>query len=280
MTTPPAPTPDPQDDPTVVPDPIAGAADQGHPDAELALPFKLEDIGDDFTLTGEEARQFLVTRQAQMQAGLTRKSQELAAERAAVASLAELNTALDSDDPEVWRPAMAELLARKQYVLPEDDETPDPDPDPEPDDPRDATIAELKAWKDQQEQAALTAAQQREESDAKATFDQHVVTEMQRISEETFRQKDVTKLPEDVVSDIVMHALNAPRLANGLPDFDAGLAKHLAVEEARHQRYLESKQVPHVAGGGSSGVPAPTPLKDMNDRMKRADAVASRHYTS
>lgn len=268
--------------PPVDPAPIADQPTTDNQDS-LELPFKIEDIAEDFTLTGEEARRWLQTRQAQMQAGLTRKTQELATQRSQLETWAERQARLESDDTEAKRQALNELLEPHGLQLPEDwvpgDPTEgEPIADGEVDDP---VVADLQRRLAAAEAREAQRAQTAEQAERERVFDEHVSTSMDKIAEK-LGLESVEKLDAEDQREIVGRALLAPRLANGLPDFDAGFASFLANQEriaaAERAKVLAAKDVPPVTGGGGSGVPAPQPLKSASDRLKRAAAVAGRHY--
>lgn len=239
------------------------------------LPFSLEDVNDEFTLTGDQARQWLTTRQAQLQAPLTRRSQELAVEREQVAALAELQARLDADDTKTS--ALQELALRAGIELDFGDEEPPPEQVYE--DPLEAEVAELRKWRAEQDGKAVEAEQATHRQSAELRFNEHAVSEMQRLAEGLGQSLD--EMPAHVKQDIVARALTAPKRPDGLPDFDAGFAAHLEYVElvaaASREKYATSKSNPNPGISGGSGV-AVTDLRNTQSRIAAALTAADRHY--
>lgn len=243
------------------------------------LPFKLDDITDDFTLTGEEARKWLLGRQAQLQAPVTRRQQELAQQAEQYAVYAELEQKLN--DPSTSLEAVMAFAKRAGIDLEVDGEDEEDDAE-EYTDPLEKEVAELRAWREQQEQEARTAAETAARTEAERQFDDHAVSEMTRIAAAMGTTLD--ELPDEDRDDIVARALVAPTLANGLPDFDAGLAQHLAYKEyvakLEAEKYTASKtggMNPGVNGGSGSSV---VDLRDTNQRLAAAMTAADKHYST
>jgi hypothetical protein len=256
----------------------AGAGNGNGENDSVELPFKLEEIGDDFTLSGPEARKWLTTRQAQMQAGYTRKSTELAEQRQAMQEKLALIEDLDSDDPKVARSALAQLVERFDFVLPDDDDDPAAAAaadagDQEPQTDLEARLAAIEARNQAQDQAET---QQQQEQ----RFNRHVVESLDAyaVSQGLEKAEDI---PEGDREAIISRAVALPRLEGGLLDFDAATAAHLAYVESLEadvrKRYVESKDVPNPGTvNGTSGDSA-VDLSDRPTRLKKADAIAGRH---
>lgn len=262
-------------EPQVTPDQAAGSqpADQAGTDdsPKLELPFKLEEIDENRTLTGAEAREFLRVREAQMQAAFTRSTQEVAELRKGLASRAELLEKLESDDPQVSREALSQLLDRFDLELPDDDDDEGVElSEPTVEERVQAVLAERDAAEAQRSEAE----RRRQE------FDAHVVSNMTAFAKEE-GVETIEDLPTHVREELLARAVAAPRLDNGLLDFDkakAGLlANREAIAAAEKQRYLATKDAPHVgAVTGPSGDKV-VDLTDRSTRLARAAAVAGRH---
>jgi hypothetical protein len=259
----------------VVEQPVVESTEQQH---EFELPFRLEDVNDEFSLEGQQAREWLTARQAQMQSAFTRKMQELGDQRKGVESLAEIQARLESEATRTQ--ALNELLEPYGFALPDDDEEPDDDiPGLDLDDPVAAELAELRAFKESLEAERQQQSEQQAQQQADETFQRHVVSEMSRVAGELGQK--VEDMPEHIKRDVVTRALALPKRPDGLPDFDAALASHLEfmqeVTKLDREAYLASKQVPTVPGGGGSGVPV-RDLTSQQDRLAAANAVAGRHF--
>lgn len=240
------------------------------------LPFKLDDITDDFTLTGEEARKWLLGRQAQLQAPVTRRQQELAQQAEQYAAYAELEQRLQ--DPSTSIDAL-KALAEMAGVDLDTGEEPEVET-PEYTDPLEAEVAALREWREQQETAAATQAETATRQQAEQEFEDFAVSEMERIAGSLGTTLDEMAVEDK--QDIVARALTSPTLANGLPDFDAGLAQHLAYQEyvatTKAEKYAASKtggMNPGVNGGSGSSV---VDLRDTNARLAAAMTAADKHY--
>lgn len=245
------------------------------------LPFRIEDIDDDFVLTGPDARKWAVARQAEMQAAMTRRTQEATALAEQLGERKELLDRLDSDDPTVSRQALGEFLAKHNLVLPDEDEGGEEEvEEPEGDlDPRVVALQEevesLKAERTAEADAEASARQQN-------AFATHIVSSLDKHAKDLGLQA-ADDLPEEDREAIVTRALSMQRRPDGLLDMDAAIAKELDYQqklEARNrQRYLESKDVPGVRTGGSGASGQKTvDLTDRSTRLERAAAVAGRHY--
>lgn len=256
---------------------------------KVDLPFSYDDIGDDFQLTGAQAREWLAAREAQMNSGLQRKFQDLSAAQKAVEPYQDLVTALSSDDDATKDAAIIELAKRHGFDFEEGEE-------------EEAAEAVANATADPALTARIDAierTQQQREADEKAeqertAWQQHVVASMQDVVTK-LKGKDATidDLPEAVRIDIVQRAIANPRAADGLPDFETALAQHLQLKEffsgggatptgettaaQDAAAYRQSKEAPTPGVTGTSGVTTVT-RGSQADRMKRADAAASKHY--
>lgn len=244
------------------------------------LPFKLDDITDDFTLTGEEARKWLLGRQAQLQAPVTRRQQELAQQAERLAVYDELEKQLN--DPNTSVEAVVAFAKRAGIELDVGEDEVEDDDATEYTDPLEKEVAELRAWREQQEADAATAQESAAAAAAEQQFEQHAISEMERIAQSM--GTTLEEMPAEDKQDIVARALTSPTLANGLPDFDAGLAAHVAYKEyvskLEAEKYAASKtggMNPGVNGGSGSSV---VDLRDTNQRLARAMAAADKHYST
>jgi hypothetical protein len=259
-------------------DPTTAPAPADQPDVQdiPQLPFSLDDVDENFTLTGDDAKAWLRSRQAQLQAPLTRRQQELAVEREQLAALAELDRRLAADDTKIE--ALQELAERAGIQIDFDDDD-DEEPEDQFADPLEAEVAALRAWKEEQEATAQNARQTAEQSEAEARFNQNAITQMERIAGSLGTTLD--DMAAEDKADIVQRALVAPKLPDGMPDFDAGLTAHLAYREhisaLERQKYAASKDVmnPGISGGSGQRV---TNLRDTNARIAAATAAADKHY--
>jgi hypothetical protein len=270
------------------PDQLSGAPEELDPEAppvatEQAevqdipqLPFSLDDVDENFTLTGDQAKAWLRSRQAQLQAPLTRRQQEIAVEREQLAALSELQARLAADDTKIE--ALQELAELAGIEIDFDDDG-DDEPEDQFADPLEAEVATLRAWKEEQEALKASAEQTSAQQDAEARFNQNAITQMERIASSLGTTLD--DMPAEDKADIVQRALVAPKLPDGMPDFDAGLAAHLAYREhianLEKAKYAASKQAmnPGISGGSGTRV---TNLRDTQARIAAATAAADKHY--
>ena len=255
--------------------------DQPTDGPSLELPFKLEEIDDDFTLTGEQARQWIQARQAQMQAGLTQATQSIAAERAQIAEYLDVIDRLNSE--ETRREALGEILEGFGYALP--DEEPAEPGDELDESTMTPTERALKARLDARDAAEQAAAEEQRnraaQDEQRAAFQADVVQNMDAFAKE-HGFEDHTAVPDEVKQDIVTRAVALPRLANGMLDFATAIANHLtyaeSIREAERAAYLKSKEAPDpgiVDGPSGDSV---TDLSSREKRLERANAVAGAHY--
>ena len=260
-------------------DQAAGQTTEGQ-QTDTDLPFRIEDIDDEFVLTGPDARKWAIARQAEMQAAMTRRTQEAAALAEQLGERKELLDRLDSDDPTVSRQALGEFLAKHNLVLPDEDDGEEEVEEPEGDlDPRivalQEEVAELRAERTAESDAEASAKQQE-------AFAGHIVSSLDKHAKD-LGLENAEAIPEEDREAIVTRALAMPRRPDGLLDMDTAIAKELdyqqAIEKRAKERYLESKDVPGVrTGGGASSASKTVDLTDRSTRLSRAEAVAGRHY--
>lgn len=239
------------------------------------LPFKLEDVED------EAQRNWLRARQAQMQAGYT-KAIEAQREREQELQ-AQVDVLNAIEDEGTRREALKEFNAKYGVEL-EWDDTPDPVEPGTPatvlsaDDPVVQRIAQLEAE-----------AEERRANDVAQTAEQHRKTRLADIDahlakfakEDGFGDKgqDVPEHHRDAIIEI---ALARPALENGLLNMDEALTIHRAriasLLSGDREKYLGSKDTPHIAIGGGAADPQ-YDLSKTEDRLKKANLIAQRHST-
>lgn len=263
----------PADD-AVVADQQTQPGSQQAQDQGLELPFRLEDVTDEFNLTGPAAREWLMARQAQFQAGYTRATQTLAQQRAELQGYADWAARLNADDTRTA--ALKELLNAYGYDLPDaddDDLFDDDDDDQQTQLERRLAAIEAEREAERAEQA---------EFEATEAFQAQVVADAEHFATQ-YGFGSVENVPEYVRDDVLARAVVLPRLADGRLDFASAVAGHLAQREAimaeAQQRagYLQSKTAtsPGVVDG-TAGAPI-TDKSGKEARIQAALAVAGRH---
>ena len=268
-------------------DQAAASATQAAGD-ELALPFSLDEIGEDFTLQGPAARDWITARQAQMQGALTKRTQQLAQQTEQLGEWGSLVARLE--DEETKREALIELLDKFDLDLPDEwgaapaasTETPaaaaaagETELDPATQALADR-VAELEA-----ERTASAEAEAAET--AERAHNAHIVASLDAFAVQQLGEgKQAEDLTQQQRDDLLTRAMALPRRADGFLDFDQAIANHLdyrqhvAAEE--RARYLASKDTPGVTPGSAAHGTQAVDLSDKKTRLERAAAVAGRHY--
>lgn len=266
------------------PDPTvdsAAAGDAGTPEAPQtpewesppALPFTLEEITDDFTLSGPEARSWLAARQAQMQGGFTKAVQTAKEKQKSAEKFLELQDRLSDEST---RAAAAQDLLAEFGIEVEWDEsegTPAPDEAELTDAARE--LAELK----EQVKPLLEDREKRTEDERRQAFYDVTYKALDAVAEaEGF--KDRTDMPEFMHDGILARAMALPRGEDGFLDVDEGarlwMIERDAILATRREKSRKARDVPTPDLNANSADPAPE-IGNQASRLARANAIAARH---
>jgi hypothetical protein len=241
------------------------------------LPFKIDEIED------EQARTYLRTREAQMQAGVNKFIEEQRQrERELQAQVDVLNRI---EDEGTRREALKEFNAKYGVELEWED---DPAPDPadtgtparelDPNDPIQARILQLEAEAEENRAAKAEETAQRQR-DRRI---QHLDASLGKYAQEEKFGERGQDVPEHHREAIIEIALAQGVGEDGLFDMDRAITTHRArlgqYLSGERERYTGSKDTPHIAIGGGSADPQ-FDLTDQKDRLKAANLIAQRHST-
>lgn len=269
---------DPAEDASASPVADTGADQAGGPDTQngdqgFEAPFALDDVAEEYR--GDVERYV-----KQTQGAFTRKTMELAEERRRVASMADLESRLGSE--ETRQEALQELLGRYDLELQIDGdegeagyETGEPGSDEQ--------LEELPPWARQliERDRERDAERQREQTergraDTESRIETHVNGELDGYRQKAYAESET--LPPEVHDALLGFGMVLPAQADGLPNMTAAVELLESIEAAAVQRFVNSKRTATLPATrtGSSGTERPD-LSNDQERLKRANAVAARH---
>ena len=206
-----------------------------------------------------------------VQGAYTRKTQELAAQRAEIQSLVDLRGALGSEDEAARELALADFLAEHGYALETDLEPGEPAGGTAPPD----ELAELRSRLDARDEAEATAREDNAQRDQLRSQVEHAESALTEL------EGRIGELPEASKSSIVGIAASLARTENGLPDMGAAIEIWEADRAAAVEAYVRSKQAePAPDLSGSSGAPLSSQPKTRAERLAKASQVAERVLAS
>jgi hypothetical protein len=264
----------------------AGTAEAPEQDSTTeppALPFSLDDIPE--TLTREEARDWLLARQGQMQSGITKVVQESreAQRRAEQALTLQERLANDATRAD----ALKELAGQYGVELDFED-------DGVPADFADDGIEELGEDEilgappevvERLERVESRFAEQ-DQREFEQRFTQHSVSALEGFAQREGIKAEQGKslaesIPAPVRDAIIGHAVQLPRLEGGLLDMDGAIAAYDQVAEViasgTRASYRASKDTPEIQLGGADAVEARVTPKTQAERLALAQKIAQRH---
>ena len=247
-------------------DAVSGSAGehQEH-EQDVLSTFKLEDVDEAYR---EDVERYV----KQANGDYTRKTQALARERQELAARqAELEIISRLESEESRNEALAELLGRYGYALPEDEE--DEEGTDEEDYFRDPRVDALQAQLAEQQAAQ----QQAKEAEQQEAFNARVMEQANAELESWRERLGAEALHEDDKFFAYTGAGSLPRGEDGMPDVKGAIARLEARDARVIQRYLQSKKPenPTPDLGGHSGADTFDP-RDPRARLAHANAVAER----
>ncbi len=229
------------------------------PAEELGAGFKLADV--------DEAYRPDVERYVkQAQGAFTRKTQELASQRAEAREALEFQARLA--DEGTREEALRELLNRYDLEL-EFEEPAAPEPDP-------AVNGGAETQSELEQRVA--AFEQREHQREVDGYARAVQTRLAADLGQWAEARGLAEAPEHVVNQVLSNLQSIAPLDDGMPDTQAALELYEAEEARIIDHYLKSKrQAPRMDTSGTSQTTSHVDLSDRAARLKKAAEIAGRH---
>lgn len=230
--------------------------EQADPAEELGAGFTLADV--------DEAYRPDVERYVkQAQGAFTRKTQELARERAEARDALEFQARLS--DEQTREEALRELLNRYDLELEFEDEGGE-----EPGQDNGAAPSEFDR--------RLAAVEQRERQRETDGYAQRVQSRLGADLAAWAQERGMTEAPEQVVNHVLANLQSMAPLDDGMPDTRSALELYEADEARIIDAYVKSKrQNPRMDTSGTSQTTGHVDLSDRAARLKKAAEIAGRH---
>lgn len=222
-------------------------------------PFNLADVDESY-------REHVERYNKQLQAAYTRKTQELASQRAEVEHLTRFADAIN--DETTREQALRVFLDQLGYELDADDEAELAQGEDENYDEYLARIEQLEQQLAAQQQAV---AAQEEES-----WNAEVSSWVEQTLEWHAGTQGLEALPDMDRNAILTLVSTLPPDEDGMPDVHGAIVQHEANKAAVIQGYLDTKRTPAVDLSGSTGA-SQMNLTDDKSRLAAMNQIASRH---
>ena len=232
------------------------AGQQADPAEELGAGFRLADV--------DEAYRPDVERYVkQAQGAFTRKTQELASQRAEAREAVEFQARLE--DEGTREQALRELLDRYDLDIEFED---DSEPEVEQADNGQPTEYERR----------IMALEERDRQREVDGYTQAVQTRLSTDLAQWAEARGLHEAPEHVVNQVLSNLQNMAPLEDGMPDTQAALELYEAEEARVIDAYLKTKRSNRpLDTSGTSQTTEHVDLSDRNARLKKAQEIAGRY---